>query len=631
MYQHLGAHLSEHEGQSGVRFGVWAPNAKRVCVICDQNGWQHGKFDLWGSSEGIWTGFMAGMKSGDAYKYAVETQDGQILEKMDPYSFYCEVPPKTASIVYDLDQYSWGDESWLKYREKTDWLAQPVSIYEVHLASWKRPKDGRRYFTYRELAHSLLEYVQEMGYTHIELMPITEHPFDGSWGYQTTGYFAPTSRFGSPDDFRYFVDHFHQAGIGVIIDWVPAHFPTDGHSIGRFDGTALYEHADPKQGFHPDWNTYIFNFGRHEVKNFLLSSARFWIEQYHIDGLRVDAVASMLYLDYSREEGEWIPNQYGGRENLEAIQFLKDLNIMVHGEFPGVVTLAEESTSWGGVSRPVYDGGLGFTFKWDMGWMNDTLHYMHRDPIYRRYHQNELSFRMIYAFTENFVLPLSHDEIVHGKKALISQMPGDYWQQFANLRLLYGYQYCMPGKKLLFMGCEMGQWHEWNHDAELDWALIGNTQHDGIRNFIGDLNRVHREHPALHENDFQDDGFSWIQADDAEHSTYAFCRFAHSDRELLVCLFNFTPAVHEKYRVGVPLAGEYSEVLNSDAAIYGGSNVGNQGRVVTIDEEMHGRSQCVEVVLPPLGVVVLKYQGVGEKQTSVPLKDVGHESGSKKR
>lgn len=615
MYHYLGAHSAVHEGQAGTRFAVWAPNARRVCVLCDRNHWTHGKNDLYGSDQGIWSGFVPGISVGDTYKYSLETHDGRILQKMDPYSFYCEIPPKTASIVYDLNQYAWQDGSWMEYRRKVDWMSQPISIYEVHLASWKRPKDGRRYFTYRELAHSLLEYVQQMGYTHIELMPITEHPFDGSWGYQTTGYFAPTSRFGTPDDFRYFVDQFHQAGIGVIIDWVPAHFPTDGHSLGQFDGTALYEHADPRQGFHPDWNTYIFNFGRHEVKDFLLSSARFWLDKYHIDGLRVDAVASMLYLDYSRNEGEWIPNQHGGRENLEAIQFLKDMNIMVHGEFPGVITLAEESTAWGGVSRPVYDGGLGFTFKWDMGWMNDTLHYLHRDPIHRTHHQNELSFRMIYAFTENFVLPLSHDEVVHGKRSLLSQMPGDYWQQFANLRLLFGYQFCMPGKKLQFMSSELGQWHEWNHDSELDWALVGNMQHDGIRNFVGDLNRVLREHPALHQIDFREDGFSWIHADDALNSTYAFCRMARNDEEILVCIFNFTPVPREKYRVGVPLAGEYQEIINSDSQIYGGTNVGNLGRVVSTPKSIHGRPQSIEITLPPLGMLIMKYSGPATAQS----------------
>lgn len=614
MYNHLGAHRRELEGVAGTQFAVWAPNAKRVSVICDINSWTPGQNDLLGSDTGIWSGFVPEVDYGHTYKYAIETQSGDILEKSDPMAFFLESAPKTASIVYDIDKYQWNDQDWIDRRKTRDWFSEPISIYEIHLGSWKRPKDGRKYYSYRELADSLLEYVREMGYTHIELMPITEHPFDGSWGYQTTGYFAPTSRFGPPDDFKYFVDKFHQAGIGIIIDWVPAHFPTDSHSLGKFDGTSLYEHDDPRQGFHPDWNTYIFNFGRDEVRNFLLSSARFWIDKYHLDGIRVDAVASMLYLDYSREEGEWIPNQHGGRENLEAIQFLKDFNTIIHGEFPGVLTLAEESTDWGGVSHPVYDGGLGFSMKWDMGWMNDTLTYLERDPIHRMHHQNALSFRMIYAFTENFLLPLSHDEVVHGKHSLVAQMPGDYWQQFANLRLLYGYQYCMPGKKLLFMGCELAQWHEWNHDSELDWALIGNSHHDGVRNFVGDLNQALRAYPALHEIDFSSEGFSWIHADDAQNSTYAFCRMSKDNAETLVCIFNFTPVPREKYLVGVPHPGYYREVVNSDSAAYGGTNIGNAGGVVTSAEPMHGREQSIEVVLPPLGMLILRYEGENAPQ-----------------
>ncbi|HID21700.1 MAG TPA: 1,4-alpha-glucan branching protein GlgB, partial [Planctomycetaceae bacterium] len=441
---------------------VWAPNAREVSVVCDQNGWTHGRNPLHPSDSGVWAGFVEGIGHGDVYKYSLVTCEGRRVEKADPYAFYSELRPKSASIVYDLSGFPWRDQAWMRRRECTNWLERPMAIYEVHLGSWKRPTDGRAFFNYRELAHMLVDYALEMGYTHIQLMPVTEHPFDGSWGYQTTGYFSVTSRFGTPHDFMYFVDYCHQAGLGVLLDWVPAHFPTDGHSLGCFDGTCLYEHADPRKGYHPDWGTLIFNYGRNEVRDFLLSSARFWLEMYHVDGLRVDAVASMLYLDYSRQDGEWVPNQYGGRENLEAIQFLKDLNVILHRDFPGVVTIAEESTAWGGVSRPVYTGGLGFTMKWDMGWMNDTLRYLHHDPIHRAYHHNELSFRMVYAFTENFVLPLSHDEVVHGKRSLLSQMPGDYWQQFADLRLLYGYQYTMPGKKLLFMGGELGQWTEWD-------------------------------------------------------------------------------------------------------------------------------------------------------------------------
>jgi 1,4-alpha-glucan branching enzyme len=494
----------------------------------------------------------------------------------------------------------------MRRRRETNWFEQPISIYEVNLGSWRRPRDGRRYFNYRELAHQLVEYVQQMGYTHLQLMPITEYPFDGSWGYQATGYFAPTSRHGTPDDFQYFVDYCHQHGIGIFTDWVPAHFPTDGHALGRFDGTALYEHDDPRKGFHPDWNTFIYNFGRNEVRSFLLSSARFWIDTYHVDGLRVDAVASMLYLDYSRKHGEWVPNYHGGRENIEAIQFLKDLNSMVHGEFPGALMIAEESTAWGGVSRPVYHGGLGFTMKWDMGWMNDTLRYLRRDPVHRHHHQNELSFRMIYAFHENFVLPLSHDEVVHGKRSLLSQMPGDYWQKFANLRLMFGYQYTTPGKPLLFMGGEFGQWTEWNHDGELDWALLSFPKHDGLRRLIGDLNAMYRREPALHELDFDSAGFSWIQADDAANSTYAWVRHAKADREQVVVVLNMTPVPRHNYRVGVPRPGFYREILNSDASLYGGGNIGNAGGVQSEPTPMHGRQQSVSITLPPLGMLVLK-------------------------
>lgn len=609
MYDFLGAHYTIEQNIEGTRFAVWAPNAREVCVLCDINGWKHSAFYLHGSNAGIWSGFYPGVKPGMAYKYSIRTQNQHLIEKADPYAFYFEKPPKSASIVYQLGNYKWKDDSWMKRRPETNWLEAPVSAYEVHLASWKRPHDGRKYYNYRELAHDLVDYVKDMGYTHLQLMPITEHPFDGSWGYQTIGYFAPTSRFGTPDDFQYFVDHCHQNNIGVFVDWVPAHFPTDAHALGRFDGTALYEHADPRQGFHPDWNTFIFNYGRNEVKNFLLSSARFWFDQYHIDGLRVDAVASMLYLDYSRNEGEWIPNQFGGRENLEAIQFFKDMNTMLHAEFPGILTIAEESTAWGGVSRPVYDGGLGFSLKWDMGWMNDTLRYMHLDPIYRRHHQNDLSFRMIYAFTENFMLPLSHDEVVHGKRSLISQMPGDYWQQFANLRLLYGYQYAQPGKLMLFMGGEIAQWHEWNHDEELDWALIGQHHHDGIRRFVADLNKIYSSHPALHEVDFRDEGFSWIQADDYENSVFAFCRFSKDQKQTIVCVFNFTPNPRQGYLVGVPFPGTYKEILNSDASIYGGTNVGNGGMIHTVEESMHGRAQSLDLTIPPLGLVFLRYEG----------------------
>ncbi len=606
MYRWMGAHPGQLNGTPGTRFSVWAPNATEVCVVCDRNGWRHGGFYLNSSDTGIWSGFMPQVGPGEAYKYSIRTRWGEIIEKADPYAFYAEHPPKTASIVYDLDRYTWRDAEWIQRRRATNWFEEPVSIYEVHIGSWRRPKDGRRYLTYRELADELVPYVQEMGYTHLQLMPITEYPFDGSWGYQATGYFAPTCRYGNPDDFRWFVDHCHQRGLGVLVDWVPAHFPTDGHALGKFDGTALFEHDDPRKGFHPDWNTYIYNYGRNEVRSFLLSSARFWCDQYHVDGLRVDAVASMLYLDYSRKSNEWVPNYHGGRENLEAIGFLKDLNITIHGEYPGVMMIAEESTAWGGVSRPVYDGGLGFTMKWDMGWMNDTLHYIRRDPIHRGHHQNELSFRMIYAFHENFVLPLSHDEVVHGKHALISQMPGDYWQRFANLRLLYGYQYTTPGKPLLFMGGEIGQWTEWNHDSELDWALLGFEKHDGLRRYIGDLNGVYRREKALHELDFDPAGFSWIQADDAANSVFAYCRHSKQHAESVVVIMNMTPVPRSDYRVGVPEAGFYREILNSDAKIYGGSNMGNAGGAKSEATPMHGRPNSVQVTLPPLAMLLLK-------------------------
>ena len=606
MYQRLGAHPDVVDSVPGTRFAVWAPNAREVSVLCDQNYWKHGRNQLNSSDEGIWTGFVPGLTTGATYKYGLVNCWGQYTEKSDPFAFYAELRPKSASIVYDINRYAWQDQAWLKRREMTNWLESPLSIYEVHLGSWKRPHDGRLYYNYRELAHMLVEYVQQMGYTHLQLMPVTEHPFDGSWGYQTTGYFAPTSRFGTPEDFMYFVDHCHRNNIGVLVDWVPAHFPTDGHGLARFDGTCLYEHADPRQGTHPDWGTLVFNYGRNEVRNFLLSGARFWLDKYHVDGLRVDAVASMLYLDYSRKAGEWIPNIHGGRESLEAVQFLKDMNIMVHADFPGALTVAEESTAWGGVSRPVYDGGLGFTMKWDMGWMNDSLRYMDRDPIHRSHHQNELSFRMVYAFTENFILPLSHDEVVHGKQALLSQMPGDVWQKFANARLLFGYQYAMPGKKLLFMGGEFGQWHEWQHDAELDWALFGHKFHDGLRQFVGDLNELYRSHGALHELDFKGDTFSWIQCDDWRNSVFAFVRYAKERDDCLVCVFNFTPVPRHDYRIGVPRPSYYAELMNSDSGLYGGSNIGNMGGVYSQPIAMHNNEHSISVQIPPLGMVLFK-------------------------
>ena len=606
MYSIMGAHPDVLEGKSGTRFAVWAPNAREVSIVCDANHWQHGQSLLHRIDDGIWTGFVPGMRHGDTYKYSICNSWGQVEQKADPYGYFAELRPKSASIVYDLGHHRWNDQPWIRRREMTNWFEQPITTYEVHLGSWRTPRDGRQFFNYRELAPMLVDYCRQMGYTHLQLMPITEHPFDGSWGYQTVGYFAPTSRFGTPHDFMYFVDYCHQHNIGVLVDWVPAHFPSDAHGLAKFDGTCLFEHADPRQGSHPDWGTLVFNYGRNEVRNFLLSSARFWLDKYHVDGLRVDAVASMLYLDYSRKHGEWIPNRYGGRENLEAVQFVKDLNTVMHGEFPGVMTLAEESTAWGGVSRPVYTGGLGFTMKWDMGWMNDTLRYIARDPVHRKFHQNELSFRMVYAFTENFILPLSHDEVVHGKHSLLSQMPGDHWQKFANLRLMYGYQYTMPGKKLLFMGGEFGQWHEWNHDQELDWALFGVPLHDGLRRYVRDLNDVYRSHGALHELDMQAEGFSWIQCDDWQNSVYAYVRYAKNRNDFVVVALNFTPVPRDNYRIGVPKAGYYNEILNSDADIYGGGNIGNMGGRYSEPITTHGHPQSISLRIPPLGMVILK-------------------------
>jgi 1,4-alpha-glucan branching enzyme len=606
LYRHLGAHLDTQDGVSGVRFHVWAPNASEVSVLCDLNSWMHGRHSLNSSDSGIWWGFVPGMKHGDAYKFALRTRDGHLLQKSDPYAFAAEVPPKSASVVYDLTGHKWNDNDWITHRETANWYEEPVSVYELHLGSWKRPNDGRKFYNYKEIAPKLIEYIKELGYTHIELMPINEFPFDGSWGYQATGYFAVTSRHGTPHDFMEFVDQIHQAGIGIIVDGVPAHFPTDGHSLGSFDGTCCYEHSDPRKGFHPDWGTLIFNYGRSEVRDFLVSSARFWLEVYHIDGLRVDAVASMLYLDYSRKNGEWVPNMFGGRENLEAIQFLKDMNVVLHQEFPGVMTIAEESTAWGGVSRPVYTGGLGFGMKWDMGWMNDTLRYLRRDPVHRQHHQNELSFRMVYAFTENFMLPLSHDEVVHGKHSLLSQMPGDIWQKFANLRLLYGYQYTQPGKKLLFMGGEIAQWTEWNHDTGLDWALVGLPMHDGIHRLVSDLNKVYRAEPALHESDMVAEGFRWISCDDSLNSVYAYIRQGNAKSDFLVIVVNFTPLPRYDYKIGVPTAGFYSELLNTDAGCYGGSSVGNAGGVYSLPGVTHGQPQHISLTLPPLGMLILK-------------------------
>jgi len=602
LYRHWGAHLVD----GGVRFAVWAPNAREVSVITDGNGWTAGRDWLGSSDTGVWHGAIKGVLPGTRYKYAIRTQSGLLLEKTDPVAFYHEMRPQTASIVWSLRDFQWNDQDWLTKRDQTNWLKAPVSMYEVHLASWKRPKDGRTFFNYRELAHALADYILETGYTHLQLMPITEHPFDGSWGYQTTGYFAPTARFGSPHDFQYFVDHMHQRGIGVLIDWVPGHFPTDTHGLAMFDGTCLYEHSDPRLGYHPDWNTLIFNYGRREVTEFLISSARFWCDVYHIDGIRVDAVASMLYLDYSRDSGQWIPNQYGGRENLHAIDFLRQFNTLMHAEFPGTMSIAEESTAWPGVSRPCYTGGLGFTMKWDMGWMNDTLRFMRRDPVHRRYHLNDLTFRGIYAFSENFVLPLSHDEVVHGKQSLLSQMSGDTWQKFANLRVLLSGQFAAPGKKLQFMGTEIGQWTEWNHDAEIDWILRTFDTHEGIRRMICDLNRLYVNEPALHEGDVVPEGFQWLVGDDHTNCVIAYMRQTPDRRETILVISNLTPSPRDNYRLGAPCAGYYKEIFNSDADWYGGAGLGNQGGVYSKDTPAHGQPASIVITVPPLATVMFK-------------------------
>ena len=607
-YEKLGAHLREHDGVSGVNFAVWAPNAKSVQLLGDFNSWngkKHGfkKHD----SAGIWEVFVPGLAKGEKYKFAVKQPCGKVVEKTDPYGFAAEVPPRTASIVTDLTDHTWNDEAWLAEREKTNAIDAPLSAYEVHLGSWQRdPKDPNRWLSYSELAPKLVEYCKRMGFTHLQLMPISEHPFTGSWGYQTVGYFAATSRYGTPEDFMQFVDYCHQNGIGVWIDWVPAHFPKDMHGLNQFDGTALYEHSDPRQGEHPDWGTKIFNYGRAEVANFLLSNALFWLDKYHIDGLRVDAVASMLYLDYSREEGEWIPNKHGGRENLEAVEFIKTFNTETHGQYPGVLTIAEESTSWQGVSRPTYLGGLGFSLKWNMGWMNDTLQYFRHDPIHRAYHHDELTFSLIYAFTENFCLPFSHDEVVHGKGSLIDQMPGDLWQKFANLRLLYSYMWTHPGKKLLFMGSEFGQWNEWDCDTSLQWDLMQWETHQGIQSIVADLNKLYQNEPALHELDFDGNGFEWIDCNDYTDSSLAYIRKGKDASDYLVIACNFTPVPREDYRIGVPENCCYNEVFNSDSTYYGGSNIGNGEGIFATKQESHGRECSVVLTLPPLSVVILK-------------------------
>jgi 1,4-alpha-glucan branching enzyme len=608
-YEKLGAHLTEQDGLAGTHFAVWAPNAREVSVIGDFNSWEPGAFYLHQrATSGIWEGFVPGVGQGALYKFAIESHhQGYRVVKADPYAFAAEMRPNTASRVWDLGGHAWGDADWMARRGRAHTVDAPIAIYEVHLGSWMRvPNEGNRWLSYRELADKLATYVHDLGYTHVELLPVSEHPLDMSWGYQTTGYFAPTSRFGTPQDFMFFVDALHRRGIGVILDWVPAHFPRDEFALGYFDGTHLYEHDDPRLGAHQDWGTFIFNYGRTEIGNFLISNALFWLDKYHIDGLRVDAVASMLYLDYSRKEGEWIPNRYGGRENIDAIDFLRRFNERVYGDYPDVLTLAEESTAWGGVSRPTYTGGLGFGYKWDMGWMHDTLHYLQHEPIHRKYHHNELTFRMLYAFTENYVLPLSHDEVVHGKGALLSRMPGNLEEKFANLRLLYGYMYSQPGKKLLFMGGELGQWDEWNSDSSIDWHLLEWPIHQGLQQLVRDLNAVYRREPALHERDCDPAGFEWIDANDYEHSIITFARNGRDPRDQIVVALNFTPVPRMNYHIGVSHGGRWDEILNSDADCYGGSGVGNCGGTDAAAIPWHGRPCVLNVTLPPLGVVMFK-------------------------
>jgi 1,4-alpha-glucan branching enzyme len=608
LYRKMGAHPCTRNGVPGTHFAVWAPAAEQVSVIGDFNGWTKGKHRLHPrGNSGIWSGFFPGIPVGTAYKYHIASRyHGYQVDKTDPFGFYQEVPPRTASMVWDLD-YIWRDQAWMGQRRHHNSLSAPMSIYEVHLGSWMRmPEDGDRPLMYREMGPRLADYVQSMDFTHVEFLPLTEHPFYGSWGYQTTGYFASTSRFGTPQDLMALIDYLHQRGIGVILDWVPSHFPSDEHGLGFFDGTHLFEHANPQLGYHPDWNSLIFNYDRHEVRSFLLSSALFWLDRFHIDGLRVDAVASMLYLDYSRRAGEWVPNVYGGNENLGAIAFLRRLNEIVYLHYPDVQTIAEESTAWPMVSRPTSQGGLGFGMKWDMGWMHDTLRYLTHDPIHRQYHHSELLFRMIYAFTENYVLPLSHDEVVHGKGSLLAKMPGDDWQKFASLRLLYGYMFAQPGKKLLFMGDEWGQGREWQHDSSLDWHQSDHPLHAGVQKLVADLNRLYRTEPALHEQDCHPHGFQWIDCNDAHASVISFLRQGADAPDRIAVVCNFTPVPRLQHKLGVPFGGRWQELLNSDATIYGGSGVGNLGGVEAVPEPCHGQPYSLTLASPPLGVVFLK-------------------------
>ncbi len=608
IYEKLGAHPAEHNGESGIYFAVWAPNAEHVGVMASFNDWNKDSHVLQPyESSGIWHGFIPGINSGIAYKYYIRSHHKSYrADKTDPFAFFTELSPQTASVAWNLD-YEWQDQGWMEHRHIPNNLNAPISIYEVHLGSWMHvPEENNRSLSYRELAPRLIDYLHKMGFTHVEFLPIMEHPFFGSWGYQSLGYFAPTSRFGTPQDLMYLIDQLHQSGIGVILDWVPSHFPTDEHGLSYFDGTHLFEHEDPRLGYHPDWGSYIFNYGRNEVISFLISSALFWLDKYHIDGFRVDAVASMLYLDYSRKEGEWIPNRFGGKENLEAIAFLKRFNEEVHVNYPDVLTIAEESTDWPQVSRPTYIGGLGFDMKWDMGWMHDTLAYMSQEPIHRSYHHNKLTFRMLYAFHENYILPLSHDEVVHGKGSLLGKMPGDEWQKFANLRLLFGYMYSQPAKKLLFMGAEIGQWNEWNHSNSLDWHLLENSFHKGLQRWLEDLNQFYRKSPAMHEKDFSHEGFEWIDCNDVHQSTLSLVRHGHYSENDIIIVCNFTPVPRHNYRIGVSQEGIWKECLNSDARDYGGSNQGNLGSLEAAPIPCHGHYFSINLVLPPLGIVFFR-------------------------
>ncbi len=609
LYDKLGAHIMTIGEESGAVFALWAPNAENVSVTGDFNGWNRKShlLKVREDGSGIWEGFISGIKHGDIYKYHIQCRHNNYkVDKGDPFAFYWEQPPKTASVVWDLD-YKWNDSEWMANRHKHNSLNAPFSVYEVHPGSWRRALgDGNKFLTYREMAHHLADYVKEMGFTHIELLPITEHPFYGSWGYQTVGYFAPTSRYGNPQEFMYLIDYLHQNGIGVILDWVPSHFPSDEHGLAYFDGTYLYEHADPKRGFHPEWKSYIFNYSRNEVRAFLISSALFWLDKYHIDAIRVDAVASMLYLDYARKEGEWIPNKYGGNEDLDAISFIRELNKAVYVSHPDVQTIAEESTAWPMVTKPTNVRGLGFGMKWNMGWMHDTLKYFSKDPVYRKSHHGELTFSIWYAFTENFFLPLSHDEVVHGKGSLIGKMPGDEWQRYANLRLLFGYMYGHPGKKLLFMGDEFAQWKEWNHDESLEWHVLQYPFHQGMQKWVKDLNHLYRTDPVMYELDFSIDGFEWIDSHDWEQSIISFIRKGKDTEKIILIVCNFTPVPRHNYKVGVIREGFWKEVLNSDAEIYGGSGCGNSGGVETSAKPVHGKKHSISLTLPPLSILFFK-------------------------